>query len=35
LAADNAALVAAVTEGLSAIGGRPASADEARDLMGA
>ncbi len=35
LAADNAALVAAVAEGLSAIGVRPASADEARDLMGA
>jgi len=35
LAADNAALVAAVAEGLGAIGGRPASADEARDLMGA
>jgi len=28
-------LVAAVAEGLGAIGGRPASADEARDLMGA
>jgi uncharacterized protein (DUF849 family) len=35
LAADNAALVAAVAGGLGAIGGRPASADEARDLMGA
>lgn len=35
LAADNAALVAAVAGGLAAIGGRPASADEARDLMGA
>ena len=35
LAADNAALVAAVAGGLAAIGGRPANADEARDLMGA
>ena len=35
LAPDNAALVAAVAEGLTAIGGRPASADEARALMGA
>lgn len=35
LAADNAALVTAVTEGLSAIGCRPASAAEARDMMGA
>lgn len=35
LAADNAALVAAVAEGLGAIGSRPASADEARQLMGA
>lgn len=35
LAADNAALVTAVAEGLSAIGCRPASAAEARDMMGA
>ena len=35
LAADNAALVAAVAEGLGAIGSRAASADEARDMMGA
>lgn len=34
LAADNAALVTAVAEGLRAIGCRPASAAEARDLMG-
>jgi len=33
LAADNAALVAAVAEGLRAIGARPATADEARDIM--
>ena len=33
LAADNAALVAAVAEGLTAIGARPATADEARDMM--
>jgi uncharacterized protein (DUF849 family) len=33
VAADNAALVAAVAEGLSAIGARPASAAEARDMM--
>ena len=35
LAADNAALVAAVAEGLRAIGARPATADEARGTMGA
>ncbi len=35
LAPDNAALVAAVAKGLTAIGSRPAGADEARDLMGA
>ncbi|MDX1576240.1 MAG: 3-keto-5-aminohexanoate cleavage protein [Kiloniellales bacterium] len=35
LAPDNAALVAAVAEGLTAIGHRPASAEEARALMGA
>ena len=35
LATDNAALVTAVAEGLSAIGCRPASAAEARDMMGA
>ena len=34
LASDNAALVAAVAEGLTAIGARPATADEARDMMG-
>lgn len=35
VAADNAALVAAVGEGLRTIGCRPAGAAEARDLMGA
>lgn len=35
LAPDNAALVAAVADGLTAIGHRPASAEEARALMGA
>lgn len=35
LAADNAALVAAVAEGLRAIGARPASAEEARAMMAA
>lgn len=33
LAPDNAALVAAVAEGLDAIGARPASAEEAREMM--
>lgn len=33
LAPDNAALVAAVAEGLAAIGARPASAEEAREMM--
>ena len=33
LAPDNAALIAAVTEGLAPLGARPAGADEARQLM--